>query len=96
MKVLIKKFSLLRDGVEYGAGQVVDLPDDEAQKLARNAPKEFALLEETPVAQAELPNAVSVKKEKLTKKAGKKNEADGDVPEVVDGLPAIDADALVK
>ena len=46
MKVLIKKFSLLRDGVTYGAGQVLDLPEAEALKLAQNAPKEFALLEE--------------------------------------------------
>lgn len=45
MKILIKKFSLLRNGVAYGAGQVVDLPEQEALQLVREAPKEFVLLE---------------------------------------------------
>lgn len=45
MKILIKKFSLLRNGVAYGAGQIVDLPEAEALQLLREAPKEFALLE---------------------------------------------------
>ena len=96
MKVLIKKFSLLRDGLMYGAGQIVDLPDEEAMKLVQNAPKEFALLEEAVVAEAEPPAAVPAQKEKPAKKAGKKNEATDNAAEAVDGLPAIDADALVK
>lgn len=45
MKILIKKFSLLRNGVTYGAGQVIDLPEAEALQLVRETPKEFALLE---------------------------------------------------
>lgn len=46
MKVLIKKFSLQRNGVKYDAGQTVDLPAAEAMKLAQETPKEFSLLED--------------------------------------------------
>ena len=42
MQVLINKFELVRDGVTYKAGSVVDLPADVAEALVESAPKEFA------------------------------------------------------
>lgn len=41
MKVLVKKFSLKRDGIEYNAGAVVDIPVDDARYLIATAPTEF-------------------------------------------------------
>ena len=38
-QVLIKKFTLLRNGVEYKAGTILELP--EANALVAGAPKEF-------------------------------------------------------
>lgn len=43
-KVLIKKFTLIRNGVRYPAGGVVELPDDEAAALAASSPKEFEVI----------------------------------------------------
>ena len=40
MQVLVNKFELVRDGITYKAGSVVDLPDD--VELVESAPKEFA------------------------------------------------------
>lgn len=42
MQVLVNKFELVRDGVTYKAGSVVDLPDEVAEALVESAPKEFA------------------------------------------------------
>lgn len=59
MQVLISKFELVRDGVTYKAGSVVDLPDDVAEALVESAPKEFAyampipLPDDAPVVPAE-------------------------------------------
>lgn len=59
MKVLVNKFELVRDGVTYKAGSVVDLPDDVAEALVESAPKEFAyampilLPDDAPVVPAE-------------------------------------------
>ena len=39
-QVLIKKFSLRRNGV-YKAGTIIELPDSEADALVKEAPKEF-------------------------------------------------------
>lgn len=44
MQVVIKKFTLMYNGVQYVAGQVADLPDDVAASLVDNAPREFALV----------------------------------------------------
>lgn len=41
MKVLVKKFSLKRDGIEYNTGAVVDIPVDDARYLISTAPTEF-------------------------------------------------------
>lgn len=41
MQVLIKKFTLLRDGIEYKAGTILELPEAEAEALVAGAPKEF-------------------------------------------------------
>lgn len=41
MQVLIKKFTLLRDGIEYKAGTIIELPEAEANALVAGAPKEF-------------------------------------------------------
>ena len=46
MKVLVKKFTLVRNGVIFKAGSVVDLPDEEALRLTRESIKEFGLLAE--------------------------------------------------
>ena len=46
MKVLVKKFTLVRDGVTYNAGEIVDLPVEEATRLVNESGKEFALLAE--------------------------------------------------
>ena len=40
-QVLIKKFTLLRNGVEYKAGTILELPEVEANALVAGAPKEF-------------------------------------------------------
>lgn len=40
-QVLIKKFTLLRNGVEYKAGTILELPEAEANALVTGAPKEF-------------------------------------------------------
>ena len=40
-QVLIKKFSLRRNGVVYKAGTIIELPDSEADALVKEAPKEF-------------------------------------------------------
>ena len=57
MKILVKKFSLCHDGTTYGAGSVVDLPDDVAANLIQQSLKEFAAVDapaadETPAAPA--------------------------------------------
>lgn len=41
MQVLIKKFTLLRDGIKYKAGTILELPEAEAEALVAGAPKEF-------------------------------------------------------
>lgn len=41
MQVLIKKFTLLRDGIKYKAGTIIELPEAEAEALVAGAPKEF-------------------------------------------------------
>lgn len=48
MQVVIKKFTLMYNGVQYVAGQVADLPDDVAAELVNNAPKEFAMVQAEP------------------------------------------------
>ena len=55
MQVLVNKFELVRDGVTYKAGSVVDLPDDVAEALVESAPKEFAyaMPDDAPVVPAE-------------------------------------------
>ena len=40
-QVLIKKFSLRRNGVVYKAGTILELPEAEANALVAGAPKEF-------------------------------------------------------
>ncbi|WP_443674648.1 hypothetical protein [Megasphaera sp.] len=45
MKILVKKFSLCHDGVNYSAGSVADLPDDVAADLIQHSPKEFAAVD---------------------------------------------------
>ena len=49
MQVLVNKFELVRDGVTYKAGSVVDLPDDVAEALVESAPKEFAYAYAMPI-----------------------------------------------
>lgn len=49
MKILVKRFSLCHDGVNYGTGSVADIPDGVAAELIQQAPKEFAAVD-VPVA----------------------------------------------
>ncbi len=86
MKVIIKKFSYRRNGVTYRAGSVIDLPENFAQSLANNSPKEFAII---PEPEEEKPAA---KKPRQTKKA----KADTTVEAEAEGLPEVDAAATVK
>lgn len=43
-RVLVKKFILQKDGIEYKAGSVVELEAVEAEKLCMDAPAEFEVL----------------------------------------------------
>ena len=117
MKILIKKFSLLRNGVAYGTGQIVDLPEAEALQLVRETPKEFALLEaeqQAALAEAEAEPAGAdlaamtveqlkayalqsgIDLGKTTKKAEIIALIEAAEAGCADGLPAVDAGALVK
>jgi hypothetical protein len=129
-RVLIKKFTLVRNGVRYTAGTVVDLPDDEAVALAKGSPKEFEVIDmpavgkpaaqaqeqAAPVGVASIPedeNNVNLDKMNVAqlKKFAKDNGIDvgnaSKKQELLDaivaaaepeknGLPDIDAEALVK
>lgn len=46
MKLLVKKFTLRSDGVDYAAGSIVDLPKERAVALAQSAPLEFEIVGE--------------------------------------------------
>lgn len=41
MKIQVKRFALKRNGHIYKAGEVVEIPDDEARALIESAPSEF-------------------------------------------------------
>lgn len=84
MKVIIKKFSYRRNGVTYQAGSVIDLPDNYAQNLVDNSPKEFAIV---PEPEEEKPAA---RKTRQSKKAKAETAVEAE------GLPEVDAAATVK
>lgn len=46
MKVIIKKFSLRRNGKIYKTGEVVNLPGDEAKALVLSNPEEFGFVDD--------------------------------------------------
>lgn len=52
MHLLVQKFSLLRNGRKYGRGNILDLPEAEALRLAASAPEEFAIVEDRAAAPA--------------------------------------------
>lgn len=52
-QVLIKKFSLRRNGVVYKAGTIIELPDSEADVLVKEAPKEFEKVAVTVISDAD-------------------------------------------
>lgn len=52
-QVLIKKFTLLRNGVEYKAGTILELPEAEANALVAGAPKEFEKVAVTVISDAD-------------------------------------------
>ncbi len=81
MQVLIKKFSLIHDGIEYKAGEVAELPDDVGERLITAAPNEFA----------EVPKAGTKITVKNNIKSKKKTE-----PEEDDALPPINPKDTVK
>lgn len=91
-KLYIKKFRLVADGVSYGAGSVVELPDAEAKKRAKEAPEEFEILAE-PVSLEKVEETVSEKK-KSKGKTAKANKEEGE--ELLDGLPPINMSGVVK
>lgn len=64
MKIKVLQYNLMRDGKNYPAGSVVDLPEEEAKALVESAPKEFhfaeaALPEDSSGATAPLPDLPS-------------------------------------
>ena len=81
MQVLIKKFSLIHDDIEYKAGEVAELPDDVGERLIIAAPSEFA----------EVPKAVIKTAAKSNIKRKKKTELEED-----DALPPINPKDTVK
>lgn len=81
MQVLIKKFSLIHDDIEYKAGEMAELPDDVGERLIIAAPSEFA----------EVPKAVIKTTAKSNIKSKKKTE-----PEEDDALPPINPKDTVK
>jgi len=66
-KLYIKKHRLIAGGKRYEAGAVVNLPDAEALKLAKDSPDEFEVLA-APVSNANDKEAVSEKMEEETPK----------------------------
>lgn len=105
MYILVKKFSLRHNNVVYGAGSVVELPDNVAKKLYDDAPEEFEIIGE-PEAEATVPEEVEIisKTEAEKPASGKKSkkqpasksiskEPAGDDEEV---LPAVDEAATVQ
>ena len=81
MQILIKKFSLIHNNIEYKAGEVAELPDDVGERLISVAPSEFA----------EVPKAVIKTAAKSNIKSKKKIE-----PEEDDALPPINPKDTVK
>ena len=64
MKIKVLQYNLMRDGKNYPAGSVVDLPEEETKALVESAPKEFhfaeaALPEDSSGVTAPLPNLPS-------------------------------------
>lgn len=111
MQVLINKFELVRDGVTYKAGSVVDLPDDVAEALVESAPKEFAyampipLPDDAPVVPAENLEEMTVAQlQQLAADNGiavAKSAKKADIIAAINagcepGLPDVDAADLVK
>ena len=105
MYILVKKFSLRHNNVVYGAGSVVELPDNVAKKLYDDAPEEFEIIGE-PEAEATVPEEVEIisKTEAEKPASGKKSkkqpasksiskEPAGDDEDV---LPAVDEAATVQ
>lgn len=81
MQVLIKKFSLIHDDIEYKAGEVAELPDDVGERLIIAAPNEFA----------EVPKAVTKTAIKSNIKSKKKTESEED-----EALPPINPKDTIK
>lgn len=111
MQVLVNKFELVRDGVTYKAGSVVDLPDDVAEALVESAPKEFAyampipLPDDAPVVPAESLEEMTVAQlQQLAADNGiavAKSAKKADIIAAINagcepGLPDVDAADLVK
>jgi len=105
MYILVKKFSLRHNNVVYGAGSVVELPDNVAKKLYDDAPEEFEIIGE-PEAEATVPEEVEIiskteaekpasgkksKKQPASKSISKESACDDE-----DALPAVDEAATVQ
>lgn len=121
MKILVTKFNLRRNGVNYPAGSVVELPEEEARRLLKASKKEFscvdAVTEDDAVAEeleATADGSEDVCLEEMTLDELKCFAADNgidlgkatrkaDIISVIEaaeaeseGLPAVDAAAMVK
>ena len=105
MYILVKNFSLRHNNVVYGAGSVVELPDNVAKKLYDDAPEEFEIIGE-PEAEATVPEEVEIiskteaekpasgkksKKQPASKSISKESACDDE-----DALPAVDEAATVQ
>lgn len=84
MQVLIKKFSLIHDGIEYKAGEVAELPDDVGERLIIAAPSEFAEVPKAVIKTTAKSNINNIKSKKKTE------------PEEDDALPPINPKDTVK
>ena len=86
MKVLVKKFSLRRNGKVYTVGDIVSMPDAEAEALVAASPDEFALVGEAKQHKEAKPAAV-------VDETLEQEEAEAEEEE---GLPGFDPAALVR
>ena len=96
MYILVKKFSLRHNNVVYGAGSVVELPDNVAKKLYDDAPEEFEIIGE-PEAEATVPEEVEIiSKTEAEKPASGKKSKKQPACDDEDALPAVDEAATVQ
>lgn len=86
MKVLVKKFSLRRNGKLYKVGDIVSMPDAEAEALVAASPDEFALI-------GEAKQHKEAKPASIAEEALEQEDAEAEEDE---GLPGFNPATLVR